>query len=360
MTPLHRPAGAFFLLASALIPLALAQSACELIAGLKSEMPAADRPPPTPDAPSGDTPVLIAEEQAQPRAIAAADEKYVFWSNEGDQTLWRMNLDTAGPPELVVSTAPNIIRSLALDLDDLYWTASPPPLDDTACYYGRVTVGRAPKVAPSNSAIPDPGMLDIRWSTYACKQIGDLFVDGTNLYWPTPGDGRVYQMSKGVKDAPRSRDNQGTPTSIWADELNAYWNNHDDDRIVATEIVNFQETRDFTRTLNPTALVGDATHIYWITDGGAVFKQPKETPDAGALMSTLADKQGLITSLAIDDKHVYFTAPGAGQIRRVGLAGGEVEVVVAEQNDPQRVVLDKTRLFWTTYAGGRVFWMKKP
>jgi hypothetical protein len=59
MTSLHRPAGAFFLLASALIPLALTQSACELIAGLKNESSAGERAPPTPDAASGDTPVLM-------------------------------------------------------------------------------------------------------------------------------------------------------------------------------------------------------------------------------------------------------------------------------------------------------------
>jgi hypothetical protein len=364
MISLHKDALAWLPFA-----IVLTQSGCGLIAGLREydveQQGGPEEPACKPSAEMGDDgkPVLIAEQRDLPRAIAVADERYVFWANEKTQELWRMDLKACGAPELVTTTAPRVITSLAVDASDVYWTASVPYVDKTECQSEPASqFARAPR--DSIGIMPDGGMADILWEGSSCIGADGLFVNANTLYWTAPGytsdtydQNSACQLPKNGSVSPACAIGQHGATSIWVDASRAYWVARIDGAVRFAETTNFNSAQQFSDGTGALALTGDATTIYWITKDGRVLSRQKAAQEAKALVSN----QGQITSLAVDDGYVYFTAPSVGQIRRVPLAGGEPEIVVDDsETDPERLVMDKTRLYWTAYNSGKVFWMKKP
>lgn len=68
--------------------------------------------------------------------------------------------------------------------------------------------------------------------------------------------------------------------------------------------------------------------------------------------TVLADEQPGPLALALDDVHAYFLVSGGnatgGELRRVPLAGGPVETLVAGLNRPGFVAVDATHVYFTT------------
>jgi hypothetical protein len=364
MISLHKDALAWLPLA-----ITLSQSGCGLIAGIKDYdvvgQGGGGEPACKPSADMGDDgkPVLIAEQRNLPRAIAVADEKYVFWANERTQELWRVDLKACGSPELVTTTAPRLIASLAVDASDVYWTASVPYVDKDKCLSEPASqLARAPR--DSRGIMPDGGTENMLWEGASCAGADGLFVNANTLYWTAPGyssdtyDKNVAcQMPKNGSVSPACAPGQNGATSIWVDATRAYWINRIDSSVRFAETTNFKAVQGFVDNTGALALTGDATTIYWITKDGKVLSKEK----AGQEVKTLVSDQGQITSLAVDEAYVYFTAPSVGQIRRVPLAGGAAETLVDDsETDPERLAMDSTRLYWTAYNAGKVFWMKKP
>ena len=298
--------------------------------------------------------LCIAEEQDQPRALAVADE-VVFWENEGDQTLWRVDLRGDAKPTRMLTTAPQVIHSLAVDIEHVYWSA----IENIQGCIGKASVGRVLRSAKD-------GKLETIWHAQdSCHTPESVFVDGTNLYWTiSTFESNVAQMSKGqLGGTPQVLTSTAQPTSVWVDSTDVYWVERPYDHIVGS--VNTASTVDFTFSKlrkiaddgDGVQITGDAENIYWVTSSGKVRTLPKK---GNATARSLVEGIGAITSLSIDERYIYYSVPGANEIRRVLISGGTPEVVVTKQNDPQRVVVDAKRLYWTSLAGRKVCMMAKP
>ena len=90
------------------------------------------------------------------------------------------------------------------------------------------------------------------------------------------------------------------------------------------------------------ALTVDTTHVYF-GDGPNIRRARKDGQDQG--IETLATDQGAIWDIAVDWTHVYWTAETNGELARVQLTGGEVEVL-AETSTPWGLDLGCTAAFW--------------
>lgn len=110
---------------------------------------------------------------------------------------------------------------------------------------------------------------------------------------------------------------------------------------------------------HPFDVVVDETHVYWVTceqfaDLSTILRVPK----SGGPYETLATYPLRIYNIAIDDGHVY--APiwgddgieGTGELGRVPLAGGAMEILIDDISWPYLAAVDAAHVYFSPYVGG--------
>jgi sugar lactone lactonase YvrE len=138
------------------------------------------------------------------------------------------------------------------------------------------------------------------------------------------------------------------------DATSAYWTTTSNDMTGSVMKVSRRggvPTMLATHQLQPTNLVVDATHVYWVNyQGGAVMKVPL----AGGSPTTLAAAE-YPQGLAVDATSVYWTSdsrgPARGSIMKVPLEGGEPITLAAWQSNPASIKVDATSVYWDTSDG---------
>jgi len=96
-------------------------------------------------------------------------------------------------------------------------------------------------------------------------------------------------------------------------------------------------------------MVGD--RLYWVEDGGPVFFLSWVRPGGGPVFVT-AKMEDYPYSLAIDEGSAYWSVPEKGRLYRVGLEGGDSEILWDDSdNVPLAVTVDETELYFTTADG---------
>lgn len=93
----------------------------------------------------------------------------------------------------------------------------------------------------------------------------------------------------------------------------------------------------------------DADSIYWVhPENQSVHKAPK----AGGAATTLATEQENLSALVVDATHVYYAC--AEEIRRVPKEGGNVEVVASQLALPSGLGLDESFVYWYSPMSGKL------
>lgn len=357
------------LLLAALLMATPSLLACNLIAGLSDhhlgELDAGgDAGPSEPIGPTDPT-VLIGD-QATPRALVVADARLVFWVNDDERTIYRIDLtDPERKRQLVATEEKRDIDVLTLDTDNLYWGAS--TWATGGCSNDHNHIGRVPK----DGQVPDGGLTDgglpyLRVQSSGCLPIADLVVTSDMIYWATRfDDSGIARMSKAATDPPIGTSeeldlvgaSQHDVQGMWVDKDDIYWSDAKLNRIVRVDRNAFSGPQQVTVGDTPSGIVGTDSHLFWISNQKRVKRQPKGSDDTA---EDITDEQTTLTSIATDGVHVYLTDSGAGAVLRVPVGGGELEVIATAQNDPKRVFVDANNVYWTASAGGEVLWMKKP
>src|SRR5580704_311040 len=82
----------------------------------------------------------------------------------------------------------------------------------------------------------------------------------------------------------------------------------------------------------PPGIAIDAESVYWTAD-----KKVMKVPLGGGPPTTLASKQGVFTSIAVDDANVYSTTSGTELVAMVALSGGSVVTLASHRVFPSGI-----------------------
>jgi hypothetical protein len=274
---------------------------------------------------------------------------------------------------VLASGQANVI-GLATDGTNVYWTTD----------NGTGTVAGTPVSGAGSIFTLASGQVDP----------GAIATDGTNVYWVTYDNGLgggTVMMAKAASDGglPVTLAANQTapeylavcpPTVFWTNEHDVYtvnsdggdpetvpaggaynvacnasavyWSNGSDELLAApTPIVNPSAYSVLEPGQSASAIVADATNLYWGATGpdGGIWKASLD----GGPPVNLCGAAGPET-MAVDDQSVYWTTPTAGTVWKVPLGGGAPVLLAWDQDQPWTVAVDSTSVYWTVLGSGTV------
>jgi hypothetical protein len=311
-------------------------------------------------------PETFASGQGKPWGIAI-DDAYVYWTNEGTNTVMRA-AKTGGVPATIAKNQAEPHRILVDSINVIWHNAN---FANSQTADGGATVFEITSLA--KTAIDQGGapkkIEDVqngrRARTIAIAKAPD------DQLWSTWTD-RLRrdnrEDSNNGKDIVKPLDPR-EPTALAVDDVNAYfflqqpeqiWSvpktadgTTDAGRPIAT-LDNLVEVADMT---------SDGTALYLVTIGGAMLQVP--TPAGGAAVP-LSAGHPFPRSVVVDDAYVYFTHSSGnetdsdGAVVMVPKAGGAAVGLATGQNRPRGIAVDvapdgSRTVYWATYGDGKIW-----
>jgi sugar lactone lactonase YvrE len=310
---------------------------------------------------------VFAMGQGKPWGIAV-DDAFVYWTNEGDETVVRA--PKSGGALTVLAHDQLEPHEILVDGTNILWhntnLANRPYVDggDAGDFLEIADV-------PKGSIGKDAGPIRVE-TTRTQSRLRDLSIAKTadNQLW-TAYDARItrYQRSSplGQKNVAMALIGK-LPSAVAVDDLNVYWflqqpselwqasKHFDDGGDVGAVRATFPGTPEIGH------MVADGTALYMVSTGGSLIKLPTGG-DAGA--QEIATGHAFPKGLTQDEKYVYFTrtsaddAAGQGLVVMVSKTGDETKVVAQGLNKPRGIAVDialdgSRTVYWATYGDGMI------
>jgi hypothetical protein len=220
-------------------------------------------------------------------AIAPAASAYIYWTNNGNGTIGRANLNGGSPNQSFITGASSPF-GLAVDGNYIYWT----DLDTN-------TISRA----NLDGTGANPSFIT------GASNPGGLAVDDTYIYW-TNGNGTIG----------RANLNGGSPNQSF-----------------------------ITGASGPPGVAVDGNYIYWTNTGNLVDGTIGRANLNGSSPNQFW-RYGASTAsgLAVDGNYLYFTQNSDGTIARYGLNGPpSSRFFITGATRPFGVAVDGNYIYWT-------------
>lgn len=249
------------------------------------------------------------------------------------------------PPGITtLARSPNLPTAIAVSATHVYWM-------DTENTSGQGVLMRVPRAGGT------PQELTPRIYVGAYT----LAVNATHVYWATDAVFRLPLAGGTVEEVART----GSGASgLTIDATHAYWAGLVSENVGSVSKVPLAGGAVVIIAAGqacPRAIAADATNVYWTTtcEPGdelyPVLGKVLKAAHAGGEPVVLAENQPEPYALAVDGAHVYWvnglptnqTDHSSNPINRVAIAGGET-VAIADDLAAVTLVADATHLYWST------------
>jgi hypothetical protein len=184
----------------------------------------------------------------------AVDAAHVYWTNVGNGTIGRANLDGTGANQSFITGA-NLPTGVAVDAAHIYWTNN-----------GNGTIGRA-----------ELDGTTAKTQSYITGANGPwgVAVDAGYVYWTNAGNGTIGRANlRGITTKNQSFvTGADGPRGVAVDAAHIYWANNGNGAIGRAELDGTTaKTQSFvTGADGPRGVAVDAAHIYWANyDNGTI------------------------------------------------------------------------------------------
>jgi hypothetical protein len=127
-----------------------------------------------------------------------------------------------------------------------------------------------------------------------------------------------------------------------------YWSSYYPGGLHAIKLDGQQELTNIfldSRMTEPFAL--NDHYAYWSSYEGSILRKPLD----GGKSEVLLPDPKYVTSIVIDDTHIYWTDYNRSSVSRATLDGGDVSVLAEKQTEPIRLQLVGDWLYWSTLDG---------
>jgi hypothetical protein len=311
-------------------------------------------------------PETFATGQGKPWGIAV-DDAYVYWTNEGTNTVMRA-AKTGGAPTMIAKDQAEPHRIL-VDSTSVVWHnanfANSQTADGGASVFEITSLA---KTAIDQGGAPkkiEDVQTGRRARTIAIARTPDDQVWST---WADRLRRNNREDSNNGKDIVKPLDPR-EPTALAVDAVNAYFFLQQPEQIWSVPKT-ADGTTDAGRTIatldnlvEVADMASDGAALYLVTVGGAVLRVP--TPAGGAAVP-LATGHPFPRSIVVDDAYVYFTrSSGAetdddGAVIMVPKTGGAGFALAKGQNRPRGIAVDVApdgahTVYWAAYGDGKIW-----
>jgi hypothetical protein len=312
-------------------------------------------------------PEMFAAGQGKPWGIAI-DDAYVYWTNEGDETVMRK--PKGGGPAVAIAQSQAEPHRILVDSTNVIWHnanfANVTKGDGGTDVYEISSLAKS--ALDQDAGVPrriQDVQTNLKARTIAIARAPDDQIWST---WPDKLRRNNREDSNNAKDVVRPLDPR-EPTALAVDDAFAYFflqqpeqvwrvpksaDGTTDAGVPIATLDNMPEVAD---------MAADGTALYIVTIGGAVLRLP--TP-AGGATTLLGSGHPFPRSVVVDDAYVYFTRSSAaettadGAVVMLSKAGGNPVSLAKSQNRPRGIAVDVApdgshTVYWATYGDGKIW-----
>lgn len=280
------------------------------------------------------TPTVLVSQLKQPRGCLV-DATDVYWLEAGYKIM-RVGKNGGGP---VMVVSDDKILGYTLDGMNIYFL--------TENDLKRVSISGGPSKTLATTS----------------KNLDLIALDETSVYWLAYKDGESGQLMKVAKDGADSillASHIYYAKGLLVDDKYVYWADYADDTLrridksggqseILAKLSGFNLSQKYMSA--PEHIAADQSSIYWACVIGCIVKIDKKTGLAYGLLPEQPFSGG---RMIVDDTNLYWSSPYSNRIIRMSKNGGRPVTLAARLNSPSSIALDEKYVYWTDGKRGLI------